>query len=333
MDLAERYLYLRSMPGGPRFTETALMPLAEQAEEVVFRRGVRLLSVDTLPEHVFFLMQGTVELVNADGSSRGLIEAPGAVGILALMGDCEMPYDVIAREEVVALSIDTDFFRETFEDNFDVALEIMGSLAVNLAARRKDLPADLQQPMVFPAHLARARELGLVERMLIIRRFDLFGPGALTGLTEVAQHFVEETHEPGHVLYRAGDHADMFYLILSGTLRLDWPDGPEEVGVGSPFSNIETLGALPRGATATAKERVRLLRVPFETLVDVFEDHTEMMLAIIAQLGRAVIRFTGTTFNPSISRSLPPTPAAPAAPMELPPPDPAPPPLVSTDPK
>jgi len=333
MDFAERYLYLRSMPGGPKFTETALLPLAESAEEVVFRRGVRLLAVDTLPESVFFLMEGQVELVERDGKSRGFIGAPGAVGILALMGDCEMPYDVIAREEVVALSVDTDFFRETFEDNFDVALEIMSSLAANLAARRTQLPAGLQPPLTFPAHLARARELGLVERMLIIRRFDIFGPGALTGLTEVAQHFVEETYEAGDVLYRSGDHADMFYLLLSGSLRVEWPESVQMEGIGSPYGNLEALGSLPRGATATVVERVRLLRVPFETLVDVFEDHTDMMLAIIAQLARLVMLFTGTVFNPDVVRSSAEIPAPPAASTQIPPPDPAPPPLMTSDPK
>lgn len=326
MDFAERYLYLRSMPGGPRFSDMALLPLAEQAEEVVFRRGARLLTYDTLPESVYFLMQGRVELLGPDqasadpGHSRGFIESPGAVGVLAVMGDCEMPYDVIARDEVVALSVDTEFFRETFEDNFDIALEIIASLSTHLVSRRAFMPRNVVPELELPANLARGRELGLVERMLIVRRFEIFGPGALSGLTEVAQQFRELTLEPGDRLYEAGDHADRFHLVLEGTLELEWPEGPQEQGVGAPFSNLETFASMPRGAAAVAKTRTRILYVPWETLIDVFEDHTEMALSIIARLAQTVIRFTGSLTNPDMTRWSPGASTAPAAPTQIAPP-------------
>lgn len=316
MDFAERYLYLRSMPGGPKFSEAALLPLAEHAEEVVFRRGARLLTFDTLPESVFFLMHGRVELLEGD-KSRGVIDSPGAVGVLAVMADIEMPYDVVARDEVVALSVETEFFRETFEDNFEVALEIVGSLSRHLLSRRLSLPKDVAPTFELPATLSRSRELGLVERMLIVRRFDIFGPGALSGLTEVAQHFREVILEPGDVLYAAGDHADAFHLVLDGVLELQWPEGVEEQGVGSPISNLETFASKSREATAVAKVRTRVLFVAWETLIDVFEDHTEMMLAIVARLAQTVIRFTGSVFNPDAPPAPESHPESPAAPTFL----------------
>lgn len=315
MDLAERYLYLRSMPGGSKFSDASLLPLAEHAEEVVFRRGARLLTYDTLPESVFFLMQGRVELIRGN-ESRGLLESPGAVGVLAVMGDCEMPYDVIARDEVVALSVDTEFFRETFEDNFEVALEIVGSLSAHLLARRQQVPKDASPQFALPANLSR-RELGLVERMLIVRRFDMFGPGALTGLTEVAQQFREVVLEPGATLFEAGEMADKFHLVLDGTLEIAWPDSDEEQGAGSLFSNLETFAGVRRGATARAKTRTRVLQVAWETLIDVLEDHTEMVLAIIARLAQAVIQFTGSVFSPDVTEAAPSAPERPAAPTVL----------------
>lgn len=316
MDFAERYLYLRSMPGGPKFSEAGLLPLAEHAEEVVFRRGARLFDQGALPDCVYFLMQGRVEML-ADGVSRGFIESPGAIGILAVMGDCEMPYDVVARDEVVALAVDTEFFRETFEENFDIALEIVGSLSAHLLSKRKTLPARMTPELELPPTLLRAKQLGLVERMLIVRRFDIFGPGALTGLTEVAQQFEELQLIAGEELFHAGSHADTFHILLEGVIEMEWPESKEEVTMGPMFSNLETFGALPRGATARAKTHARLLVVSWETLIDVFEDHTEMVLAIIARLAQAVIQFTGSVFSTDIANALPPTKPTPAASTQI----------------
>lgn len=316
MDFAERYLYLRSMPGGPKFSETALLPLAEHAEEVAFRRGARLLELNTLPDSVYFLMQGRVELV-AEGRSRVVIESPGAVGVLAVMAEAEMPYDVIALDEVVALAVDTEFFRDTFEDNFDVALEIVGSLANHLVSRRTNLPARIGQEFELPPTLLRAKRLGLVERMLLVRRFDIFGPGALSGLTEVAQQFHEQQLLAGEELYAAGSHADTFHILLEGTLELEWPEGTELVTMGPMFSNMETFVSMRRGATARAKTHARMLSVPWETLIDVFEDHTEMVLAIIARLAQAVLHLTGTVFSPDVMSTLPALSVAPAAPTQI----------------
>ncbi len=316
MDFAERYLYLRSMPGGPKFSETALLPLAEHAEEVVFRRGARLLDQDALPDCVYFLMQGRAELV-AKGTSRGFVAAPGAVGVLAVMGDCEMPYDVIAREEVVALAVDAEFFRETFEDNFDIALEIVGSLSSHLLSQRTTLPARMMPELELPPALLRARQLGLVERMLIVRRFDIFGPGALTGLTEVAQQFHELQLESGEELFHAGDHSDMFHILLDGVIEMEWPESKEEVTRGPMFSNLETFASVTRGATARAKTHARLLVVPWETLIDVFEDHTEMVLSIIARLAQSVILFTSSVFNPDVENTRVPRNDLPAAPTTI----------------
>ena len=315
MDFAERYLYLRSMPGGPKFSEAALLPLAEQAEEVVFRRGARLLDRNTLPECVYFLMQGRVGLW-AGEENRGTLESPGAVGVLAVMADGEMPYDVIALDEVVALAVDTEFFRETFEDNFEVALEIVGSLSGHLISRRLSLPKHMGPRLELSPTLLRRKELGLVDRMLIVRRFDIFGPGALTGLTEVAEHFQELHLDAGALLFREGTHADAFHILLDGTIALEWPEGEELVTMGPLFTNLETFASMKRGATARAHDRARLLTVPWETLVDVFEDHSEMMLAIISRLAQSVIQFTGSKFNPATATAAPPAPP-PAAPTRI----------------
>lgn len=304
MDLAERYLYFRSMPGGPRFSDLALLPLAEHAEEVVFRRRTRLLAAGTPAEYVYFLMQGVVDLIMPDGTTRGTISAPGVVGVFAVMADVDMTYDVIARDEVVALAVESEFFRETFEDNFDVALEIIGSLSRQLLALRPHLPRESLPSVQVPGQILRLRRLGLVERMLVVRRFDLFGPGALTGLTEIAQLFQETELAEGELLFRAGEHADTFHLLLSGELSLRWPDSVETVHPGPPISNLETFAGRPREATAVVTKRARILYIAWEALVDVLEDHTDMALEIISRLAQVVMLFAGSSVAP------PPPPAA-----------------------
>jgi hypothetical protein len=98
---------------------------------------------------------------------------------------------------------------------------------------------------------------------------------------------------------------------------MQWPECKEEVTMGPMFSNLETFASIPRGATARAKTHARLLVVPWETLIDVFEDHTEMVLAIIARLAQAVIQFTGSVFNPDVMNSMIPPAISPAAPTQI----------------
>lgn len=288
MDFAERYLSLRSMPGGRTLSESALLPLAETAEEQVFRRGSTLFSEGEVPRFAYFLMQGRVDLIQG-GQLLRTLEAPGAVGVLTLFADDEIPYAVRARDEVVVLALRAELLREVFEDDFSAMLGAARSLAQNLLASH-----DVAQVTTFelPARLLRARELGLVERMLIVRRFGLFGPDTLSGLTEIAQQFRERRLEPGAVLCRKGEHAAQFHLLLEGSVS----DGVHEFHApAAPVINLETFARVARRSTLEVTAKLRMLEISWETLVDVLEDHPEMLSTIIGVLARHVLALQAIT--------------------------------------
>lgn len=285
-ELAERYLYLRAIPGGPVLDERALLPLAERAEEVVFHRGSALCTEGELPSEVLFTMEGRVALMR-DDETLHVLEPPAAIGIFGVLADDEVPYSAHALDEVVALSIDAETFVETLEDNFNSGLEIARAIALSLLPLQNTLEVPAA-PMPVQTLRERERELDLVERMLLVRRFEPFGRSALSGLTEIAQQFRERWLEPGQPLVRRGEYADRLYLLVEGSLRDE--HGHEVHAPASPPFNLETIAGAARVASWEATGRVRLLELGWETLVDVMEDHGELLRTVISRLAVAAMQ-------------------------------------------
>jgi len=55
---------------------------------------------------------------------------------------------------------------------------------------------------------------------MIIQKADLFRDLSQEAMNEITKVMVEESHEKGSVLFKAGEPASNFYLIVDGTVRL-----------------------------------------------------------------------------------------------------------------
>lgn len=129
--------------------------------------------------------------------------------------------------------------------------------------------------------------LTTIERVLLLRRVDLFAEVPTEKLAELAAIGEEIDRLQGDVLFREGDRADALYLVIHGQLLLTADGesvgrvGPEEtLGVWSLFDDA------PRIATATVAEDARLLRIRRNRFRDLLADHTEIAEAVLRTLVR-----------------------------------------------
>lgn len=129
--------------------------------------------------------------------------------------------------------------------------------------------------------------LTTIERVILLRRVDLFHEVPTEKLAALAAVAEEIDRLEGDVLFRETDPADALYLIIRGRVRLT--AAGEMVGEAGPK---EALGVWtlfdeePRIATATMTEDTRFLRIRRSRFQELLSDHPEIAYAVLRTLVR-----------------------------------------------
>ncbi len=111
----------------------------------------------------------------------------------------------------------------------------------------------------------------------LLRRFELFSGLSEEELARLAALGREEVHEPGAVLFREGDPARDFFLVLAGEVALEmgvqlWPGAPkrqlevEAVLSGGTFGWSALIPPRIRTLSARCRGETRLIALPGEEL-------------------------------------------------------------------
>jgi CRP-like cAMP-binding protein len=125
-----------------------------------------------------------------------------------------------SRPGPITLQLDRDDMEEVFEDNFPIFLGVLRVMARALVASRKKLGRDAGHPRANSSSWMRGLgELGLVERILILRRTLDFAGAEIEALADLAQQAEEIVQPVRQPLWAAGDAADHFIILLSGRVR------------------------------------------------------------------------------------------------------------------
>ncbi len=111
----------------------------------------------------------------------------------------------------------------------------------------------------------------------------------------------EEDLEPGQVIFKEGDKADRFYIILSGEVEV-WKDYDSPYadllavhGEGKLFGEMALVDDLPRSATVVTRTTTRLLFINEEEFQRLLKENSLVALAIIRSLS-AMVRKSNQTF-------------------------------------
>jgi CRP-like cAMP-binding protein len=129
------------------------------------------------------------------------------------------------------------------------------------------------------------------QKLELIKQVPLFSVCDKKGLEEIGRLADEIDVPAGKVLMRQGEHADEFFVVISGTVRIERDEViVRSLGPGSFLGEAALLDHGPRTATATTAVPSRLLVLghrQFDQLVSEFPSIRASVLAAVARRLRA----------------------------------------------
>jgi signal transduction histidine kinase len=145
------------------------------------------------------------------------------------------------------------------------------------------------------------------ERARLLAAVPFFNGLAPADLALIAAAAREESFEPGATIFREGEPADRFYIILEGTVEV-WKDYGEDArdmiaahGVGHLFGEMAVVDELPRSATVVARDAVRLLSVGREDFRGIVAANGAIALSITRSVS-AMVRASNESFLENLHR-------------------------------
>jgi len=282
--LLRRMLALRQFP---MFAATELAELATIAENVVettFPAGAVIAPAGAQLPALHLVLEGRIEA----GRSWGARQIFGALQVFARR---EHLVTAVATAETQTLQLSAADLVEVLEDNFGVLLSVVRELAARMVVAGPPGP-----PIVVPSAGA---ELGLVDRLIVLRQLAPFAGAGLQGLSMLAHSSEEVRWAPGTIVARAGELASGSLLVLEGVLR--GPGGASyELGRGQGFGALETLAGIGHTLTLEAITPVRALHSGGTAMLDVLEDHPDIGMSIISAFARSLLDLPAGARPPAV---------------------------------
>ncbi len=294
--LLRRLLELRRFP---LFAAAELAELAMLAENVVeaSHESGAVVAAPPVPDAIHLILSGQID---AGAATHG---AHGAFGLLEVLARRPLAAPAVAVGETRTLRLTGSDLREILEENFGLLQIAIRELAGRTLAERVVAPWA-------PRHAAvalGASPLGLVERMIALRRQAPFAPASrergADGLARTAPleaiailaHASKETTWPdGAVIARSGEPAHSACFILDGNVRVVRDGGePYLLGPGGSIGVLEGLAGIGHVATVEVVAPVRALEIAGSIIFDVLEDHTELGLAVVEALAGGLLDAAG----------------------------------------
>jgi hypothetical protein len=113
------------------------------------------------------------------------------------------------------------------------------------------------------------------EALLLLRRLPIFAPLAATSIERILSELTWLEVPNGAIVIREGDPGDRFYVLAEGRVAVS-KDGVE-LGVEGPgdyFGEIALLRDVPRTATVTALEHLRMFAIDRDRFLEAVTGHS-----------------------------------------------------------
>jgi CRP-like cAMP-binding protein len=227
------------------------------------------------------------------GKRIGTIRAPGAVGFISMLARTAGGTAAVADSPIESFELRADAMEEIFEDHFPILLRTIRFIADWLVWEAKDqAPLPYMPPAVPFDQLIGDRELGIVERIYLLRCTRALAAANVNSIASLARRMEEVRVGPGHVLWSPGDPSIESYFIVKGMARITSKDGArvQIVGPGYTVGGPDALIGAPRWNELRTDEPVVAFRNHIDALVDVFEDDHDLALRFLSMFAANLMR-------------------------------------------
>jgi CRP/FNR family transcriptional regulator, cyclic AMP receptor protein len=136
------------------------------------------------------------------------------------------------------------------------------------------------------------------DRLELLERVPLFAGVDREGLEEIAG-IVEEVDVPaGRVLTHEGRHEGYFFIVVSGTVRVERGERTiNTLGPGDFLGEIALFDGGPRTATSTAESPCRLLSLTNDRFAQLLDASPPIRSAILEAVGRRLRSLDSESIN------------------------------------
>jgi CRP-like cAMP-binding protein len=289
-DLTERLLRLRGVPVFQAMTTAELAPLAASLRSATFEKGDIVLREDEPPKAFHMLVSGAVTM-RRRGNKIRTITAPGGVGFLSLLARTGGGTEAVAEAHTESFELRADALYELFEDHFPVLLGTLGWIAERLILENLiEEPPRYNPPSDGFDQRVSDRELGIVERIFLVRRTVGFKNANVNSMVRLVRMMKEVRLGAGETLWEPGDSGGATLFVVKGKMDLTWtnPDSKREVvqvvGPGYIVGGAEAIANRPRWNRLVTTEPTVFLQGSREALVDMLEDDLEVALQFLSMM-------------------------------------------------
>jgi CRP-like cAMP-binding protein len=129
----------------------------------------------------------------------------------------------------------------------------------------------------------------IVDKARMLRGVPLLSEVSTEVLADLAALSAVESHPGGAVLFREGEPADAFYLVIEGEVAATrGKTDAFRVGPGEQLGALAVLDERPRAFTATTAVASLTLRIGAEDFLYLLEQHPRLARGVIRYLARQV---------------------------------------------
>jgi HEAT repeat protein len=280
--------------------------LADSLQSRARRHAIKALNAMAALGNTTAVLLAIEDLDNKDvGQRANAIETLEAVGEAKIVrpllplwepDDVENAAKPLAEWLIQALADDSDWIRAC-------AASAAGNLSDDrVTARLTEMAQSDPDPLVRECSLPTMPDgevemetvntLSTVERVLFLRRVQLFGDLPADDLRQIASVAEEMTFNDGDALAMQGEAGDMLFIIISGEVAVTAAsegDGQIELGRRQPGDYVGEMSIISnevRMATLTAMGPVRTLSISQKQFREILRLRPEVALAVMAGLSQ-----------------------------------------------
>ncbi len=298
----QRELFVRQMLShqGADAPDSMVRGLVSATKEVTFRRGQQLFAAEEDPTAFFILQSGAIEMYGGADQPQVFSDPGDAVGALDVMIARPRSKRAIARVVSKCLRVEARDYLDMLENDVKYALAMIASLAAQLQERQRATARRLSETAsTHPPMHPSAKDLELVEYLLVLRRVAAFRASPVQALVSLALEAQTRRVAPGEVLFDEGEASTSFVAIAEGQAEISL-DGISR-GTRTPGELIEdfaAFGHMRRQYRAVATTPMALLVLQREAVLDRMEEHFGLMRSVQMYLAACWDRYNRQVRHP-----------------------------------